>query len=268
MNEPTLRIVIGTAGSGKSTIAKRLARQHAAAYLDKDAMSTRFVEAALVSAGYDPGDREANPFYRDTILPLEYDSLLDVAGDNLRIGRPVVIDAPFSPYLSDPAFITAAAARFEWPSVDVEVVLVRVSPGRSRIGCGSAASSATVSSSPTGTNIGPCMGSEHAHGQASGCPNSSTTRKRPKAPRTAASLRLRLSTQDPCGRTSPVISGTTALVAHLGIPHAHVQVVADLQPLVREEGHRRRRRPDGRSRPGTTRSFSVRSSPSRTSAVR
>ena len=129
MNEPTLRIVIGTAGSGKSTIAKRLARQHAAAYLDKDAMSARFVDAALVSAGYDPGDREANPFYRDTILPLEYDSLLDVAGDNLRIGRPVVIDAPFSPYLSDPAFITAAAARFEWPSVDVEVVLVRVSPG-------------------------------------------------------------------------------------------------------------------------------------------
>ena len=93
MPQPTLRIVIGTAGSGKSTIAQRLARQHAAAYLDKDAMSTRFVEAALVSAGYDPGDREANPFYRDTILPLEYDSLLDVAGDNLRIGRPVVIDA-------------------------------------------------------------------------------------------------------------------------------------------------------------------------------
>lgn len=129
MSEPTLRIVIGTAGSGKSTIAKRLARQHAAAYLDKDAMSVRFVEAALVSAGYDPGDREANPFYRDTILPLEYDSLLDVAGDNLRIGRPVVIDAPFSPYLSDPAFITAAAARFDWPSIDVEVVLVRVSSG-------------------------------------------------------------------------------------------------------------------------------------------
>ena len=63
MNAPTLRIVIGTAGSGKSTIAQRLARQHGAAYLDKDAMRARFVEAALVSAGYDPGDREANPFW-------------------------------------------------------------------------------------------------------------------------------------------------------------------------------------------------------------
>ena len=128
MNAPTLRIVIGTAGSGKSTIAQRLARQHGAAYLDKDAMSARFVEAALMSAGYDPGDREANPFYRDNLLPLEYDSLLDVAGANLRLGCPVVVDAPFSPYLSDPTFITAAAERFDWPPIDVEVVQVRVSP--------------------------------------------------------------------------------------------------------------------------------------------
>src|SRR3982751_1548664 len=128
MTDPTLRVVIGRAGSGKSTISQRLAREHAAAYLDKDAMSARFVEAALLAAGYDPGDRESNAFYRERILPIEYDSLLDVAGMNLRIGRPVVIDAPFSPYLSDPTFITAAAERFDWPPVDVEVVRVRVSP--------------------------------------------------------------------------------------------------------------------------------------------
>ncbi len=132
MTEPALRIVIGTAGSGKSTIAQRLAREHAATYLDKDAMSARFVEAALLAAGFDPGDRESNAFYRDSILPLEYDSLLDVAGANLRIGRPVVIDAPFSPYLSDPDFITASAERFDWPPVDVEVVRVRVSPATLR----------------------------------------------------------------------------------------------------------------------------------------
>ena len=126
MTEPTLRIVIGTAGSGKSTIAQRLAREHAAAYLDKDAMSARFVEAALLAAGHDPGDRESNEFYRERILPLEYDSLLDVAGANLRIGRSVVIDAPFSRYVSDPTFITAAAERFEWPPVDIEVIRVRV----------------------------------------------------------------------------------------------------------------------------------------------
>ena len=128
MNQPALRIVIGPAGSGKSTIAQRLARQHGAAYLDKDAMSARFVEAALLSAGYDPGDREGNAFYLERILPLEYDSLLDVAGANLRIGRAVVIDAPFGKYLSDPTFITLAGERFDWPQVDIEVVRVRVSP--------------------------------------------------------------------------------------------------------------------------------------------
>src|SRR6478735_3047308 len=64
----------------KSTIARRLARTYAAAYLDKDAMSARFVEAALLAAGYDPGDRESNAFYRERILPLEYDSLLESPG--------------------------------------------------------------------------------------------------------------------------------------------------------------------------------------------
>ncbi|MET0702665.1 MAG: AAA family ATPase, partial [Mycobacterium sp.] len=87
----------------------------------------RFVEAALLTAGYDPGDRESNTFYRDHILPLEYDSLFDVAGDNLRLGRSVVLDAPFSPYLDEPEFISASARRFNWPAVDVEVVRVRVS---------------------------------------------------------------------------------------------------------------------------------------------
>ena len=128
MTDPTLRVVIGTAGSGKSTIAQRIAREHAAAYLDKDAMSSRFVEAALLAAGHNAGDRESNAFYRERILPLEYDSLLDVAGVNLRIGRPVVIDAPFGPYLPDPDFIATAAARFDWPPVEVEVIQVRVSP--------------------------------------------------------------------------------------------------------------------------------------------
>jgi predicted kinase len=128
MHAPVLRIVIGTAGSGKSTVAQRLAAENGAAYLDKDAMSSRFVEAALVSAGYDPGDRESNAFYLERILPLEYDSLLDVAGANLRLGRSVVIDAPFGAYLSDPDFITVAAGRFGWPPTTVEVVQVRVSP--------------------------------------------------------------------------------------------------------------------------------------------
>ena len=133
---PTLHVVLGTAGSGKSTIARRLAREHNAVYLDKDAMSARFVEAALTAGGFDPGDREANAFYWDHLLPLEYDSLLDVAGANLRLGHPVVLDAPFSPHRTDPPNIAPAIDRFEWPAVDVVVVRVRVSQStiRRRLG--------------------------------------------------------------------------------------------------------------------------------------
>ena len=128
MIAPLLRVVIGAAGSGKSTVAQRLAHEHAAAYLDKDSMSARFVEAALMAAGQPPCDRESNPYYVEKVLPLEYDSLLDVTGANLRLGQPVVVDAPFTPYLSEPQFVLAAAERFGWPAVDVEVVSVRVSP--------------------------------------------------------------------------------------------------------------------------------------------
>ena len=39
-----------------------------------------------------------------------------------------MIDAPFSPYLANPHFITTAGQRFDWPPVDIEVVMVRVSP--------------------------------------------------------------------------------------------------------------------------------------------
>jgi predicted kinase len=129
VNEPVLRIVIGTAGSGKSTVAQRLAEEHGAAYLDKDTLGARFVDAALLAGGYEPGDRESNAYYREHLLSLEYDSLLDVAGANLRLGHSVVVDAPFTPYLAEPHYIIGAAERLAWPPrVRVDVVSVRVGP--------------------------------------------------------------------------------------------------------------------------------------------
>jgi predicted kinase len=127
VSSPVLTIVIGMAGSGKSTVAQRLAREQSRTYLDKDALASRFVEAALSAGGYAPNDRESNAFYRQHVLPLEYDSLLDVAGANLRLGHSVIVDAPFTPYLSDPNYISAAAQRLSWPSdVRAEVLHMRV----------------------------------------------------------------------------------------------------------------------------------------------
>ena len=65
---PGVFIVIGPAGSGKTTVAQQTAKEHEAAYLDKDRVSGRFVEFALTATGHDPTDRESNDYYRDNLL--------------------------------------------------------------------------------------------------------------------------------------------------------------------------------------------------------
>ncbi|MFK0004866.1 AAA family ATPase [Paenarthrobacter sp. NPDC090522] len=123
---PRVFIVIGPAGSGKTTVAQRTAQEHEAAYLDKDRVTGRFIEFTLAATGHDPTDRESNDYYRENLLPLEYETLMDVAGMNLRLGRSVVLDAPFGAYFGVPDYLTRAAEEFQWPSPEITVVRVRV----------------------------------------------------------------------------------------------------------------------------------------------
>ncbi|MCQ9164007.1 AAA family ATPase [Arthrobacter sp. STN4] len=126
MTVPEVFIVIGPAGSGKTTIAQQTAREHGAAYLDKDRLCGRLVELALQVAGHAPSDRESNGFYRENVLPLEYETLMDVAGANLRLGRSVVLDAPFGAYFATPDYLTRVADEFHWPPSKTTVVRVQV----------------------------------------------------------------------------------------------------------------------------------------------
>ena len=126
MNAPKVFIVIGPAGSGKTTIAQQTAQEQGAAYLDKDRVSGRFVEFALTATGHDPTDRESSDYYRDNLLPLEYETLMDVAGINLRLGRSVVLDAPFGAYFGEADYLTRVAEKFQWPSTSITVIRVRV----------------------------------------------------------------------------------------------------------------------------------------------
>ncbi|MGP3989163.1 AAA family ATPase [Streptomyces sp. 3N207] len=123
----TLRafFVIGPAGSGKTSVARLLAEMSGAAYLDKDTVCTRLTEALLELAGTDPAQRDLNPYYQSKAMDLEYLTLLDLARDNLAVGRPVVLDAPFGRYYPRPGYLEEAAERHSWPQ-HVEPVVVQV----------------------------------------------------------------------------------------------------------------------------------------------
>ena len=122
-----LLFVVGPAGSGKSTASKLIAKRLGAAYVDKDTVATGFTEAILTLAGTDPHERDNNPYYQDHVMDLEYETILRVATDNLTLGNPVVLDAPFGRYLGRGAFLTDAAERLGWgDGVRPVVVHVRV----------------------------------------------------------------------------------------------------------------------------------------------
>lgn len=110
---PFALAVVGAAGSGKSTVAMEIARRCGAAYLDKDRLAGPLVEAALRAQRQSLEERESNEFYRENIMPAEYDALFAVASDNLRLGLSVIIDAPFAAFLDNAHFFEEATVG--WP---------------------------------------------------------------------------------------------------------------------------------------------------------
>ncbi|XUL91896.1 AAA family ATPase [Streptomyces galilaeus] len=122
---PRVYFVIGPAGSGKTGVARLIAELGGAAYIDKDTACTRLTEALLELAGTDPSERDLNPYYQSVVMDLEYATILDLAADNLRAGRPVVLDAPFGRYFPRPDHLAEVTYRHDWPA-DVELVVVQV----------------------------------------------------------------------------------------------------------------------------------------------
>jgi len=124
---PTAFVTLGGAGSGKTTVSRRLSAATGAVYLDKDALAGPLVRFALEALGHDPTDRESNEAYLARVMPLEYEALFAVAGDNLALGHSVVLDAPFVAYLGDPGFLDEATSAAGWPEADIRVVHVQSS---------------------------------------------------------------------------------------------------------------------------------------------
>jgi len=111
---PRVVFLVGAAGSGKSTVGKMIATHFNFAYLDKDVICNKFTGKLLETQGISPNERDGCNFYQTEIMPLEYETLLEIAADNVANGISVVLDAPFLGYFSDKEYIKKLKGKYSW----------------------------------------------------------------------------------------------------------------------------------------------------------
>ncbi len=93
-------VVCGPPAAGKSTLARSLARALAATLLDQDVLTGPLTEVVLTLLGTEDLDGATA---KQATRAARYETLLAVAEDNLHVGGPVVLVAPFSNERRDPA---------------------------------------------------------------------------------------------------------------------------------------------------------------------
>ena len=96
--ERFLIVVAGKAGSGKTTLSKKLAALLGLPYFDYDTFVQPFLEA--IEQKYGIGEDGRNRFYRSW-RSASYRTLWDVVFENIRLGRSAVMSAPLSEELRD-----------------------------------------------------------------------------------------------------------------------------------------------------------------------
>ncbi|WP_186576956.1 AAA family ATPase [Aquibacillus kalidii] len=116
---------VGVAGTGKTTVAEKIAKQRPCAFLDRDTVGGRFVEHILEMQGLDKNDRDSE-FYKENLRDLEYDTTKDICIDNLAAGQDVFMISPFTAELKNKTWIEEVlqASNKSFDEVDVKVVIV------------------------------------------------------------------------------------------------------------------------------------------------
>jgi len=118
---------VGTAGTGKSYLSKRLSSHFSWSYIDMDTVGTRFINQMLIMNGQDPNDRDSS-FYKEHLRDLPYQATMDIALENLDSNQHVALIGPFTKELATPNWIeeTLEQKGFTLNDVDVKVIIVEV----------------------------------------------------------------------------------------------------------------------------------------------
>lgn len=98
---PVLLVFAGKAGSGKTTVAKMVARTTHFAFFDYDTLVQPFLEE--IENRFGLGDSSRLDFYRRW-RKQSYRTLFNPVVENLRLGTDVILCAPLSEELQDPGF--------------------------------------------------------------------------------------------------------------------------------------------------------------------
>lgn len=92
-----LLVFAGKAGTGKTTLAKSVSQELSIPYLDYDTLVQPFLQAIEARYGFESDDRYS--FYRIWRNAC-YETVLGTAIENLQLGVPVAISAPFTKELN------------------------------------------------------------------------------------------------------------------------------------------------------------------------
>lgn len=109
--------VLLVAGSERSDLAHAFAEHTGWVVLDADTVTRPLVEVALST-------NHADRFYRDTIRPVEYDTLLSTAVDNVKNSTSVIIAAPFNLEIYDADLYATVTDRFTCLDATVHLFFV------------------------------------------------------------------------------------------------------------------------------------------------
>lgn len=116
---------VGVAGTGKTTVAKKVAEEIPCAFLDRDTVGGRFVERFLELQGLDKDDRDSE-FYKENLRDLEYDTTKDICIENLRVGQNVFMISPFTSELKSEQYLVDLLNEANKTSAEVDVKVIVV----------------------------------------------------------------------------------------------------------------------------------------------